>query len=92
MWNVSNTIWCFYNSNGVMSATAGYLSLAMLLLFISVFSISHVPVCFSCLSEIMYPSTLALAVCINLIFTVIISYVTGPAIGLLGNAFSSHTE
>ncbi len=76
----------FYNTKegATMTTTMQYLSLAMLVLFISFFSISHGPVCWSYLSEIMHPSTLTLAVCVNLLFTVLITYITEPAIRHIG--------
>ena len=73
------------NSDDPMSKSAQVIALIMLVLFISFFSISHGPVCWSYLSEIMHPKTLTIAVCVNLIFTVLITLLTQPAIKHIGN-------
>jgi sugar porter (SP) family MFS transporter len=66
----------YYRSDA--TNTQNYLGLTMMILFISFFSLSHGPVCWSYLSEIMHAKTLSLAVCVNLIFTIAITAVTPP--------------
>jgi len=71
-----------YNSKDPDSMTPAtqYLSLTWMVIFVCFFSISHGPVCWTYLAEIMHPMTMNFAVCVNLVFTIIITYVTEPAI------------